>query len=247
MPYLMGAMMVGQAFMGARQAGDQAMQQMTQQNWNNHIQQMQVDQANRDIATANARQWMNNQLISETANKQMAEQQVYLQYNFDNATGELSRQTKQQNDSLIASMSSRNLKGGTARALMRQQEYNQGKVFEARAISHGNKMRDTERQRDAALAQRNFSYTPHQTFVPAKSFTDRESSYNDALISGLVGAGMQTYVGIQASNNQAAMDSHMKKQRDWYSAQLTGAAVYKPPVTSPFKQNTIMPPPARGF
>lgn len=244
MPWMMqGAMMGMQAIMGAQQAGSQAAQQMTQTNWSNHIGQMQTDQANRDIAAANARQWMNNKLITEASNNQMAEQQVYLQYNFDNATGELSRKTKQQNDGLMASLSNRNLKGGTARALMRQQEHNQGKVFEARAVSHSNKMRDTERQRDAALSQRNFSYNPHQTFVPATTFTDPGKAHKNALISGLMGAAMGTYTAHGQHQHQQAQETFMQKQTDWYTQQMAGAAVPAPPPMSPFGQNTINPGP----
>ena len=218
MPWMMqGAMMGFQAIMGAQQAGSQAAQQMTQTNWSNHIGQMQTDQANRDIAAANARQWMNNKLITETANRQMAEEQVYLQYNFDNATGELSRKTKQQNDSLISSLSNRNLKGGTARALMRQTEYNQGKMFEARSISHGNRMRDSQRRRDAALSQRNFSYTPHQTFVKSTNWTDPGKAHKNALISGLIGAGLGTYNAHTASQQWDTQSALIDQQTQYYT------------------------------
>ena len=218
MPYvMMGGMMVLQSIMGANAAGSQAQQQITQQSWTNHVGNMQNDQQNRDIASANAQQWMNNRLITESANKTMAEEQVYLQYNYDNATGELSRQTAQQNDALISGLSNRNMKGGTARALMRMQRTNQAKVFQARSISHGNKMRDSERRRDAALSQRNFSYNKHNVFVGGRTFTDPSKAHKNALMTGLIGAGMGMYTGYQEEQQWQQQLAGINAQTAWYT------------------------------
>ena len=232
MPFMMqGAMMGMQAILGANQAGQQAAQQVTQQNWANHVQQMQTDQANRDKSEANAAQWMQNQLISEAAWTGMAEEQVYLRYNFNNDTGHLSRKSKQTYDALQSTLSHRNIKGGTAKALMRQQQDLDRRVFEARAITHGNQMRDTERKRDRMLSNRNFGYAKHDTFVPAANFTDPDSAYKSTLTSGLIKTGMGMYVGAQENqmlDAQKQMDQTMWKHYNlqldpgWEETQLYG-------------------------
>ena len=120
-PWLSGGMQVIQGIMAARQQQAQAMQaqihfeeQQFQQRWQNQMQ-------NRNIAKANALQWMTNKKIEEAANKERAESEFYLRYNFNNETGELSRQVKQANDQLTNNLYQRGIdpSSGTGRALFR--------------------------------------------------------------------------------------------------------------------------------
>jgi len=238
MPWMMqGAMMGMQALMGAQAAGNQAAQQMTQQNWANHVQSMQTDQSNRDKSEANAAQWMQNQLISEAAWTGMAEEQVYLRYNYNNDTGHLSRKSKQSYDALQSTLSHRNIKGGTAKALMRQQQDLDRRVFEARAITHGNQMRDTERKRDRMLSNRNFGYAKHDTFIPAANFTDPDSAYKSALTTGLIKTGIGTYTAYQENKMLEGqkkidqtmweyyndlMDPNKQNENRWWETSLYG-------------------------
>ena len=179
---------------------------------------MQTDQANRDLSAANAAQWMQNQLITEGAYAGWGEENVYLRYNFDNETGDLSRKSTSVNDQISSALASKRNKGGSARAILRMQRHNDQKVFEARAISQGNRLRDSERRRDQMLSKRNFGYARHNTFVPATNFTDPSAAHKNALVAGLIKAGMAGYTGIQ--QQQANIPMHRLMNLQWEQANL---------------------------
>ena len=221
MPMVMMGMMGMQAIMGANQAGSQAMQQVTQQNWQNHIGNMQTDQANRDLSAANAAQWMQNNLITEAAYAGWGEENVYLRYNFDNETGELSRRSASVNDQITSALAGKRNKGQSARAILRMQRHNDQKVFEARAISQGNRLRDSERRRDQMLSKRNFGYARHNTFVPAANFIDPQSVHKNALMSGLMKAGMAGYGAAQQQEANIPMQRLMNAQWAHYGGEGT--------------------------
>jgi hypothetical protein len=214
-PFTMQMGMMGvQALMGANQAESDAWKQMAQKSWNDHLQRMEVTKQNYAAAEANAAQWMQNTLISEQAHTNAAEEQVYLKYNFDNETGQLSRRARNTYDTLTHTLSTRNIKGGTARALMNQQQNNDKKIMEARAITHGNQMRDTERRRDQMLAKRNFGYNRQNEFRAGMDFTDPKGAFKGALTSGLMQAGV---AGIGMHQQQTMMAEQQNYQTNLYN------------------------------
>jgi len=214
-PFTMQMGMMGvQALMGAQQAESKAWKQMTQKSWSDHLQRMEVARQNRYASEANAAQWMQNTLISEQAYTNAAEEQVYLKYNFDNETGQLSRQARNTYDTLSHTLSTRNIKGGTAEALMRQQQNNDQKIMEARAITHGNQMRDTERRRDQQLAKRNFGYARPNIFVAGMDLTDPKGAFKNALSSGLMKAGV---AGVGMHQQQQMMIGQQNLQTNMYN------------------------------
>jgi hypothetical protein len=180
---LLGSMMQGQA--SAAQAEAQRLQFEEAQfnrKWQNQIQ-------NREIAKANAIQWMNNKKIAEAANQERAETEFYLKYNFNNETGELSRQYKQVNDQITASLYSKGIdpSSGTGRALMYASMNRAKKVFGARRINLETGLISAERKQQQQLAQRNFGYNSH---IPLMQEEYRGPKGKDimrqALVSGLV-------------------------------------------------------------
>ena len=177
-----------QTFMGARQAQAQAMaqrlqfeEQEFQRQWNNQVR-------NRQIAKENANKWFQNQKIAEAANKNRAERDFYIRYNYENETGEFSRQTQSINDSLLSSLSGRNISGdsGTAKALLRMAIDQRNKSAVARSVTYENALRGSERQQEAALNQRDFNYNEHIPFMPGHDGTPSGGeAFSGALLSGI--------------------------------------------------------------
>jgi hypothetical protein len=219
-PFTMQMGMMGvQALMGANQAEEDAWKQMSQKSWNDHLKRMEVTKQNYHAAESNAAQWMQNTLISEQAYTNAAEEQVYLKYNFDNETGQLSRHARNTYDTITHTLSTRNIKGGTARALMNQQQNNDKKIMEARAITHGNQMRDTERRRDQTLAKRNFGYTRQNEFVAGLDLTDPKGAFSNALTSGLMQAGVAGYGMHQQQTMMAGQQNYQTNLYNMYGSQ----------------------------
>jgi hypothetical protein len=189
-PWLSGGMMVVQGIMAARQQQAQAMaakiqfeEQQHQAKWQNQIR-------NRNIAKANALQWMNNTKIAEAANKERAESEFYLRYNYNNETGELSRQVKQANDQLTDNLFQRGVdpSSGTGRALFRMALEKQTDAFKAGRINYANQMVSAERTQDERLGQRNFNYNSHVPFMGGGwQGADAGSVFASGAASGILG------------------------------------------------------------
>ena len=196
-PWGMAAMVGLQAVMGAKKAKQEAAARKAQWEQKQFQARMQNQRQNRAIAKKNAMQWMQNKKIAESANRQRAETEFYLRYNYDNETGQLSRQIKQNNDNLIQNLHRRGMdpKSGTGRALMQQVLSTNTDTFKNRRITHENAMLGAQRQQDAALAQRNFGYNAHIPFMGGKyTGTDPSTIFTQSLVAGLGRAGM---AGIQ--------------------------------------------------
>jgi hypothetical protein len=210
-PMTMFGGMALQGFMGARQEQAQAMankikweEQQFQARWQNQIQ-------NRQIAKANAIQWMNNKKIEQAANKERAEGEFWLRYNYNNETGQMSRNLQQANDSLLDNIYSRGLdpKSGTGRALFQMSLERAQDVFKSQNLTYENAMVSTERQQQQRLAQRNFNYNSHIPFMGG-TYTgpDPSSVFQSSMMSGLAQAGFGAYeTGAQNTYNQALLDS----------------------------------------
>jgi hypothetical protein len=207
-----GGMQAVMGTMGARnsaqQAGLEAQRQKDQIDWANHINQLDTDAQNRDIASANAAKWMNNQLISQIAHESEGEQLAWSRMNFDNETGFLSSQSNKVNQELIAGLSNKNITGGTAKARVREARQHLNRIMSARSVSNTNKERDIRRKKDEMLSRRDFNYNRALTFMPASTAhidpaAASKSAYQLGMAQTLmssVSSGMQFY-GMAQQNN----------------------------------------------
>jgi len=228
-PFTMQMGMMGvQALMGADQAEGDAYKQMAAKQAQDHLQRMEVTRQNYQAAEANASQWMQNTLITEQSYTNAAEEQVYLKYNFDNATGQLSRKARNTYDTLTNTLSTRNIKGGTSRALMRQQQQQDKNIMEARAVTHGNQMRDTERKRDQQLAKRNFGYQKQNEFHQQIDMTDPKGAFDSALTQGIVQAGVTGIGMYQQTQLMGAQQNYQLQMYNQTQSQLPGGLVLAP-------------------
>ena len=102
------------AVMSGMAASDQAEAQRAQQ------EQQEFQRKARQLARDDAARWQMNKNIATAANKNRAEEEFWLRYNFNNETNSFSRNVKQSNDALISNLNARNIKGATAQALKAQ-------------------------------------------------------------------------------------------------------------------------------
>ena len=191
-----------QAFMGARQAQAQAMAQRIQQEEADFQREWANQVRNREISKSNAAKWFMNNKIGELANKRRAERDFYLRYNFMNEAGEFSKQSKQVNDTLTATLNSRNISqsSGTSKALLRQAIEQRNKQMVSHRMSYENAMLGSSRQQQAELNQRDFNYNAHLPFMPS---VDGTPSGSDTFQTSLMaGAGAVAGAGIQGQINQ---------------------------------------------
>lgn len=150
---------------------------------------MQNQRQNREIAKQNAQKWMNNIKIGELAGERRAEEEVYIERNYKNAMGQFSRNVKSANDSLVSGLAGKNIRGGTARALMRQTIDGANKAAGSMRVDFSNKMRGAERRQEEMLAKRDYGYQSGIPFMPGTDFTpDPSSVMTSSLAQGAVGA-----------------------------------------------------------
>jgi hypothetical protein len=218
MPYVMGAMMGAQAFMGIQEQSSAIGQSMTQRNWADQVNRLKTEQGNRDKAWGAGQQYKNNWFMTEAAAEMQGEQQFYLDMAFDNATGMISRKSKSRNDDITAALASKGMGNSqTARAIGNQRTSQQADAMEVRSLNHDNKMRGVERQTEGALKNRNFGYARHDVYVPAADFSDMDGTYKKAVMSGALKMGMagwQAHKQNQADTKQENLDNMQKKYYD---------------------------------
>lgn len=203
----MGAMAAGSALFSSMQQGEQ-------QKTNNAIQKAQFEEQefqkkmnnqirNRQIANTNAAKWMMNRNIGKAANKARAEEEFWLGYNFDNATGQFSRQYNKMNSSIQAVMQARNIssKSGTARQIMSLSLEQAKKGLVSKRANFQNSLISADRKQAAILAKRDFGYATQVKFMPSTLTQQSDSSIMSmALTTGLVtGAFAGVSAGIQTS------------------------------------------------
>ena len=161
---------------------------------------------NRNIAKANAAKWMQNIKIGEAASKARGEQEFWMKYNFDNATGQFSRQQNKINESIQSSLLNRNINpnSGTARALLRESIETSRRGMTSRGVQFSNAMISAERQQSQMLAKRDFGYQDQEKFLPGQLFQQSDSSImQNALVTGLISgaaSGFSAYAQQHASN-----------------------------------------------
>jgi len=206
MPYVMIGLMGAQAIMGAQGAkADAAAQRLQfeeaefQRKWESQVN-------NRNIAKQNALRWFNNKKIEESANARRAEEEFYINYNWDNQTGAYGRKHKATQDELFARLTGKNInpKSGTARALLRQQNESARNVMTDLRINTSNQLLGAERRQDQALASRDFGYNASIPFMPGTyGGPDPSNAFNTALMSGVV-SGAANYMAYDAAKNPTA-------------------------------------------
>ena len=216
---------MGQAQQGANQAFAQAQSARFEQ-WKNRRQfehgeflnRMQNQIKNRQTSQINARRWVQNTKIAEAANKNRAEEEFWIRWNFDNDTNTLSKKHQQVNDSLLKSLDKRNInmKSGTARHMLRASLMNAQEQLSDRAVSNRNQMKSAERKQMAALAKRDFGYNSHTTLIPglyidaptidpmAAYSSAYSSGMGSALLSGISGGVQGAFMGSQMGDAAAA-------------------------------------------
>ena len=180
-----------------------------QRRWQNQIE-------NREIAKSNAYKWFMNKKIAESANKNRAERDFYIRYNYENEVGDFSRQSNATNDALISSLHSRNInpESGTAKALLRQAIEQRNKHAVSSRMTYENALLSSERQQQAELNQRDYNFNAHIPFMPGVDGTPSGSEvFRSSLMAGV---GQVIGAGIQGSINQEMLD--------YYSTAGTNAA-----------------------
>ena len=161
---------------------------------NEFLNKMQNQIKNRETSKANSVRFIQNQKIAEAANKNRAEEEFWIRWNFDNESEAISTKHQQVNNSLLQSLDKRNInfRSGTARALLRSSLESGTKMMVDKRISTTNNLRSAERKQLAALAKRDFGYNSHTTYIPGLYIEgpgiDPAAAYNSAYESGMTGA-----------------------------------------------------------
>jgi hypothetical protein len=196
---VMGGLALAQGVMGAFGASSQASAQYQAQ----QLAQQQANFRNQWAMAAEQRNQMRqfqanlerNALIERGANTDRAMAELYLDKNFLNAKGTLSKQTAQTNAQFLGTMQARGVgsTSGTARALMRQNMSAVTANMLALKTNYRQSYKDIENQQNQKLSQRQFSFQEQAVFLPTTGgISDTSSS---ALTTGLISAGLQ---GISA-------------------------------------------------
>ncbi len=212
----MGGMMAASAIMGGMQASNDAKVQKQQQDWAEFEQKMQIQKKNRQIAKKNAQQWQQNKFIAQAANKSRAERDYYLRLNYNNETGEFSRNMNATNDRLLGYLNGKNIKGQTAKQLMRQSLESAKKASVNKRLTYENQLRSSERQQQAELGKRNFGYNDQIQYMPGMQMPDQSGNImNMAIGQGILQGGM-AFAGAAAQ--KAAHNERMGGMADQTNA-----------------------------
>jgi len=147
---------------------------------------------NRNIANDNAAKWMQNKRIAETAAITRAENDFWIEFNFDNAAATHGRNTQKISDAVLMSMTQRNInpRSGTAQALLRSAANRSTEKMQDMRITKENQLVASERKESQALAGRDFGFNDQIPFTPSHyGGPSPQAAFNMALVSGLVSTG----------------------------------------------------------
>ena len=178
--------------MGGMAGAEKAKQERARHAYQEYQNKLQNQIQNRQISKENALKWQNNKKIAEVAAKRRAEEEFYIEKNYNNATGQFSRNVKNANDSLISALHGRNIRGGTAKALLRQGINGANQAASSMRVGFANQMRGAERREEQALGSRDFGFRNNIPYMPGADFTPSPSAVmGNALLQGAVGATFQ--------------------------------------------------------
>jgi hypothetical protein len=184
----------------SKQAEAQYQAQLIQQRNENFRNKWQTEAQNRNQLRQYQAALERNVQVEQAANKERAIAEVYLDRNFQNQKGTLSKQTNLANAAFLTAMQGKGISGdsGTARALFRQNMEALGKNMLAMKTTYRNAYRDIETQQAGRLAQRADTMFPNQvTYLPSTGGIVNSAS--SALTTGLISAGIQGFAaGYQA-------------------------------------------------
>ena len=224
MPFILGGIAIAGAVMGGQQQSAQASAAEAQQREQQFREKMQVQQKNRDIAKQNAMRWMNNRNIAKAAAKQRAEEDFYIRYNYNNETNVFSRNMKATNDMIASKLSGRNIRGQTAKQLMRQSLEGASQAMANRRVSFENQLRGSERRQEAALAKRDFGYNAAIQYIPGTINTANESGIMANAIGGGLLQGLS--VGIMAGKQDRNFEASTEGTSGFYlPGTMVGGAI----------------------
>ena len=206
MPFILGGLAIGSAVMGGMGQAAQAAQQAAQADWAEFTKKMDIARKNRNIHRQNAAKWMQNILLEKSATKSKHERDFYIKRNYENTTGEFSRNVQATNEKLLGFLHGKNLKGQTAKQIMRQAMGSAEKAAIGMRINKENALRSSERKRDSILSRRDFGYNSHIAYMPGPPVQDMSSSImTNAIIGGIMQGGMTVAGGFA----QEAADTRM--------------------------------------
>jgi hypothetical protein len=152
---------------GAAQADAQAQAQQMQQDQQNFQNRWQNEAQNRNILRQWQAQYHANRQIELSSLQQEVAGAFYGTKAYQNATSELSKQTRQVTDQLLSSASSSgvSLNSASVRATMRQATTEAQKMSGSMRVNYINQMQDLSTQRNNLLGQRNIMAPEQQAFM----------------------------------------------------------------------------------
>ena len=213
MPFVTGGMMAASAIMGGMQASSQAKAQQAQQEWAEFEKKMSIQKQNRATAKKNALQWQQNKFIAQAANKSRAERDYFLRVNYSNETGEFSRNMTATNDKLLGYLHSKNVRGQTAKQLMRQSLESAKKASVNGRLSYENQLRSSSRKQEADLSRRTFAYNDSIQYMPGLQMPDQSGGIMATAIGqGILQGGMAAYSASQTQSFQEGVNKDIGDQ-----------------------------------
>jgi hypothetical protein len=152
---------------GASQANAQAMAQQMQQDQQNFQNRWANESQNRNILRQWQAQYHTNRALERSSLQQAVAAQYYGTKSYQNATSELSKQTRQVTDQALASASSSgiSLNSASVRATLRQAATEAQKMSKNMRVNYMNTMQDISTQRDNILGQRNLAAPEQMAFL----------------------------------------------------------------------------------
>ena len=194
MPFILGGIAIAGAVMGGMGQSAEAQAAEVQQREQQFREKMKVQQQNREIAKKNAQRWMNNRKIAEAASQQRAEEDFYIRYNYNNETNLFSRNVKRTNDMIASKLAGKNIRGQTAKQLMRQSLEGAKTAMASRRVAFENQLQASARKQQAMLNRRDFGYNNAISYIPgAINTANTKGIMTNALATGIM-SGVTTYV-----------------------------------------------------
>jgi len=178
------------AFGNSSTAAAQAAQAEIQQRQANFQAQWQHEAAARNQMRQFQANLELNMQIEKGANNERALSEMFLDQDFLNKKGTLSKESNIVNAQFLSTMSGRSISAnsGTARALLRQNMSAVGANMIALKTNYRNQYKDIENQQNNRLSTRQFSFQEQAVFLPQTGGIMNSSS--SALMNGLISAGI---------------------------------------------------------
>ena len=229
MPFILGGIAIAGAVMGGMQQSQQAAQQRAQQAHQEFQRKIETQRKNRAIAKQNALRWQQNKFIAEAANSARAERDYYLRLNYNNETGEFSRNMSSTNSRMLGYLNGKNIKGQTAKQLMRQSLESAKNAQVSRRLSQENRLIASERQQQRDLSQRDFSYNDAISYMPNPPMPDQTGAIMGmAITQGILSGAAAAYGASQQQAFQGERLDAINRQNELMTQALVNQGQYVP-------------------